>query len=243
MRSRAASIRRADQGALELVAGYYSERGVSRFNPPGGSGSLGTRSERVAAPGGVQSFNPPGGSGSLGTGNEAAAALWAEVSIRRADQGALEPLLAAAVTPGVPRFQSAGRIREPWNAWAGRSRRAALGCFNPPGGSGSLGTSLRRMCSVSSLVSIRRADQGALELVQEPGRAGQGSGFNPPGGSRSLGTTLTARPPRPPFVFQSAGRIREPWNFSLSFLPLVCSWFQSAGRITEPWNALQPNVT
>ena len=45
------------------------------------------------------------------------------------------------------------------------------------------------------------------------GLLGVGTGcFNPPGGSGSLGTPPA--PPRrwPPLQFQSAGRIREPWN-------------------------------
>ena len=65
-------------------------------------------------------------------------------------------------------FQSAGRIREPWNmglSWAGipRSER-----FNPPGGSGSLGT------------------------VKQIAAARDVPGFNPPGGSGSLGTAPLA---------------------------------------------------
>jgi len=158
------SIRRADQGALERAGFGCGQLADRRFNPPGGSGSLGTTAVAYVALT-KPCFNPPGGSGSLGTcprcGGEARAS---KVSIRRADQGALELrawLLAAAVgwSVSIRRADQGAlelRLRQPL--------QSRYGGFNPPGGSGSLGTLVSStLGSATRAVSIRRADQGALE--------------------------------------------------------------------------------
>ena len=160
------------------------------------------------------------------------------VSIRRADQGALEPVVAMRLA----RSQVDVSIRradqgalEPRGA--GGDGGAAPVRFNPPGGSGSLGTT--NLSHTRSHIA----------------------GFNPPGGSGSLGTWVWALKGFVNCKFQSAGRIREPWNRALFlYCPMkplvsirradqgaleprnhigtdiVLSMFQSAGRIREPWN-------
>jgi len=109
-------------------------------------------------------------------------------------------------------FQSAGRIREPWNPYPPIVLALDTVGFNPPGGSGSLGTNTGPVViPAKGLVSIRRADQGALEHDKwreskyEEGvsirRADQGA----------LELAYCTKCPLE-YRFQSAGRIREPWN-------------------------------
>ena len=250
------SIRRADQGALEPSTYQSSAARTASFNPPGGSGSLGTCQLEVHGGSGSYQFQSAGRIRE--PWNDAHAqprGLRRGVSIRRADQGALERRWSCSATRTSASFQSAGRIREPWNFcvrqivaygqdWNVSIRRADQGAlersdsrgggrddwrFNPPGGSGSLGTIAGQDLGLNGFVSIRRADQGALE---PPPRAGalaelsefQSAGrirepwntswgcltacqccFNPPGGSGSLGTMVITDHAPPQFEFQSAG--------------------------------------
>jgi len=233
------SIRRADQGALERRAPQRRIARCDGFNPPGGSGSLGTRSDRPSSYAASAVSIRRADQGALELGPYRAGDGTGLVSIRRADQGASEPPQTARCSAPYLTFQSAGRIREPWNLdhtailqrkYPVSIRRADQGALEH-----------RVQCSnlVGFWVSIRRADQGALELNRRLKRKDRRGCFNPPGGSGSLGTAVSTLPLcvavngfNPPGGSGSLGT-RGVWKASPAR-----DKFQSAGRIREPWNYL-----
>jgi len=188
MRSRAVSIRRADQGALEPMAAPSLAVLDALFQSAG----------RIREPWNIkyglegEVINPFQSAGRIREPWNHVAPhhrhTWRCVSIRRADQGALEREPRRAGPPVARRFNppgGSGSLGTRLARLVGRCGRR----FNPPGGSGSLGTSDEDdHVLVTTTVSIRRADQGALERSEPSPLAFPADGFNPPGGSGSLGT-------------------------------------------------------